>query len=549
MTEADLPKAPARLKGTVELTTAGSVAVFLAALTLLIGALTQQLVPIVLALLFVLALVVEFVASAVVLSRLRRREVEILISPDLADCECRAQQIYEAEVVVRHRQRPMLRGPIELRVIASNHLSTFAPSAREMRASRTSEVFTVPFSADRPGQHCFYGVDLRLWGWLELTRCSAYVSAHRPLVFAPSESDWSDAREPRFALIPRRDGVIRSDKSGGFGLTRELRDYLPGDPVRRIAWKQYARFGKPLVREFEHEVGVRTLIAIDRAALTSADTASDSVGRLFAELLRELHVASGEGNSVELVGVWKDSDSEMSLRRVSVSQRQLASLSPDVAESLLSELTRPREVPSRVLLSRLAEVLYRYERLDFRTHEARGSAGSTLGFESSAAIDEELLIKWIVRSLAPFIDETSGGVPNSRRGWVELAWLYWGLAYDRRRGEPAGLDGFVKVLEHALEGRGQPDRLVYLTTAFERVPLREIESLSLSERARGIEIELVLAAGVATGEADFDNPFETIADWLLQRSARAASEDLRELNITTRGLGEQVSYRSSDTPR
>lgn len=536
MTDADRPKSLARLKGTVELTTAGSVAVFLAALTLLIGALTQLLIPIVVAFLFIIALVAEFVASAMTLSRLRRHDIEVVLSPNLAHRELRAREVYETDITVRQRRKSMLRSSIELRVIASNRLATGAPSAWESRASGLSDVFAVPFSADRPGHHCFFGVDLLVWSWLELTRCSAYLPLHCPLVFAPSEDDWVDMKKPLSAGARRRDGVVRSDRNGGFGLTRELRDYVQGDPVRRIAWKQYARFGKPLVRELEREVGVRSLIAIDCAALTSESSTPEAIGRLLVELLRELRDASGEGNSIELIGIWRDSSSVASLRQLAISQRQLASVSPNIAESLLSELTRPRELSARVLLSRIAEVLYRYERLDFRTGEKRAENGATLGFEDAGAINEEQLIHWLVRELKPYAENGSITMPTTARGLVELAWLHWGLANDRRRGDPAGLDGLVNVLEHGLEGRTKPDRVVYLTTAFERVPVREIESLSLSERARGIEIELVLAAGLATETADFDKPYEAIADWLLRRSARDAGEELGAVNVSTRGF-------------
>ncbi|RPI73087.1 MAG: DUF58 domain-containing protein [Desulfobacteraceae bacterium] len=42
-----------------------------------------------------------------------------------------------------------------------------------------------------------------------------------------------------------------------------LRDYRPGDPMRKIHWKSWARFGKPLVKEFQDEFFVRHALILD----------------------------------------------------------------------------------------------------------------------------------------------------------------------------------------------------------------------------------------------------------------------------------------------
>lgn len=42
-----------------------------------------------------------------------------------------------------------------------------------------------------------------------------------------------------------------------------LRDYRPGDPLRKIHWKSWARTGKPVVKEFQEEFFVRHALVLD----------------------------------------------------------------------------------------------------------------------------------------------------------------------------------------------------------------------------------------------------------------------------------------------
>ena len=42
-----------------------------------------------------------------------------------------------------------------------------------------------------------------------------------------------------------------------------MRDYRPGDPIRRIHWRTWARTGKPVVKEYQDEYFVRHALALD----------------------------------------------------------------------------------------------------------------------------------------------------------------------------------------------------------------------------------------------------------------------------------------------
>lgn len=64
----------------------------------------------------------------------------------------------------------------------------------------------------------------------------------------------------------------RRHQSGGIALISSvgdseefisLRDYRPGDPLRKIHWKSWAKTGKPVVREFQGEYFVRHALILD----------------------------------------------------------------------------------------------------------------------------------------------------------------------------------------------------------------------------------------------------------------------------------------------
>ncbi|RME33030.1 MAG: DUF58 domain-containing protein, partial [Gammaproteobacteria bacterium] len=53
---------------------------------------------------------------------------------------------------------------------------------------------------------------------------------------------------------------------GGVGDAREfcgLRDYRPGDPLRHIEWRAWARTGRPVVREYQEEYLMRLGLVLD----------------------------------------------------------------------------------------------------------------------------------------------------------------------------------------------------------------------------------------------------------------------------------------------
>jgi uncharacterized protein (DUF58 family) len=52
-----------------------------------------------------------------------------------------------------------------------------------------------------------------------------------------------------------------------------LREYRPGDPLRRMHWKSFAKLGKPIIKEYQEEFFVRHALILD----TFGDTANEPI--------------------------------------------------------------------------------------------------------------------------------------------------------------------------------------------------------------------------------------------------------------------------------
>ena len=90
----------------------------------------------------------------------------------------------------------------------------------------------------------------------------------RPIVLAvlPELVD-AEARQratKRFNLLPPP-GIHRLRRPGSGSELLDLRDYRPGDPPKRIAWKASARRDKLITRELESEVPIRCTLFVDAA--------------------------------------------------------------------------------------------------------------------------------------------------------------------------------------------------------------------------------------------------------------------------------------------
>jgi len=130
----------------------------------------------------------------------------------------------------------------------------------------------VEYTVEPPhrGAYRFGPVDLRCWrpdGWLirQVRIRADEAAAVYPDVLAIKRYELTLRRGMRIMA-----GLRRARPPGATTAFAGLRDYLPGDEVRRISWKATARRDSPVVMEVEAERGQQAIIAIDCGRLMTA---------------------------------------------------------------------------------------------------------------------------------------------------------------------------------------------------------------------------------------------------------------------------------------
>jgi hypothetical protein len=105
----------------------------------------------------------------------------------------------------------------------------------------------------------------------------------------------------RVIALPRRyrlPGLVlpgkRKYQHGGISLAASigdseeflaLRDYRPGDPLQRVHWKSFARTGKPVVKEYQDEFFERHALVLDTGGLHGEDPAFEDAVALAASFI------------------------------------------------------------------------------------------------------------------------------------------------------------------------------------------------------------------------------------------------------------------------
>ena len=95
-----------------------------------------------------------------------------------------------------------------------------------------------------------------------LTRSAQHLALHNSILVLPK----------RYPVPPVNLSGTRKYQQGGVALSssvgeslefESLRDYRPGDPLRRIHWRSWARTGKLIVKEYQDEYFVRHALVLD----------------------------------------------------------------------------------------------------------------------------------------------------------------------------------------------------------------------------------------------------------------------------------------------
>ena len=72
-------------------------------------------------------------------------------------------------------------------------------------------------------------------------------------------------------------GVTLASSVGESEEFLSLRDYRPGDPLKRIHWRSWARTGRPIVREYQDEFFVRYGLVLDTFVLAPSEAFEEAV--------------------------------------------------------------------------------------------------------------------------------------------------------------------------------------------------------------------------------------------------------------------------------
>jgi uncharacterized protein (DUF58 family) len=120
------------------------------------------------------------------------------------------------------------------------------------------------FRCKAAGEVRFEGVRLDLADFQGFFYWRTFVTA--PVVYrvlpVMLETGTPGARAKRHNVLPPP-GVHRLRRPGSGSELLDLRDYMPGDPPKTIAWKVSARRDKLITKEFESEVPVRCTLFVD----------------------------------------------------------------------------------------------------------------------------------------------------------------------------------------------------------------------------------------------------------------------------------------------
>ena len=177
-------------------------------------------------------------------------------------------EIQAIQVLVGHAAAAGL--PAE---VADHVPADLRPDARVITSRFDDEGFlTVEYLLQPPhrGAYNFGPVDVRCWrpgGWLlrQVRIPAAEAAAVYPSVLAIKRYQLTLRRG-----MPLMQGLRRARPPGATTAFAGLRDYLPGDEIRRISWKASARRDTPVVMEVEAERGQQAIIAIDCGRLMTA---------------------------------------------------------------------------------------------------------------------------------------------------------------------------------------------------------------------------------------------------------------------------------------
>lgn len=226
------------------------------------------------------------------------------------------------------------------------------------------------YRSDQRGVFEFGDVRIRLTSRLGLWQRQARFEARFQIAVQPALAGLRQTL--RLAASERWQdlGVRKLRRRGGETEFESLRDYVPGDDVRRVDWKAFARRGKPMVRQYQVERGQELILMIDmgrRMRITTAQGAGEGWSKLDWALdaaLQLAAVALSKGDRVGAVAYSNGIEAWVAPRRGGQQQTRLSQalfgLQPNqgdgnLSQALLELSLRHRRRATVVILSDVAD--------------------------------------------------------------------------------------------------------------------------------------------------------------------------------------------------
>jgi uncharacterized protein (DUF58 family) len=252
------------------LPTPTAIATFIgAAAMILLGILGGSALAVMLGGVLLLGLATALAFTLPVGARLRRDRLELAWWHTQGDSlATRGSVVAGARFEVRASLRHHGARPLVLSDLVPAHSS----SLRCVRGARGAIVlpghsrseFALAFVAAAPGRLVLHGLSVMVHGPLHLFRAPLYFPI--PLVMRALPRAAARAAlpaRPSASVVADRAGQTLRRRPGGGSDLREIRELLPGDAFKTIAWKASAKTGRLMVREVESEVQETLYVVLD----------------------------------------------------------------------------------------------------------------------------------------------------------------------------------------------------------------------------------------------------------------------------------------------
>ncbi|HEV8583770.1 MAG TPA: DUF58 domain-containing protein [Methylomirabilota bacterium] len=142
--------------------------------------------------------------------------------------------------------------------------------------ARTTVEVRVTATARRRGRARFRGLSVARPDPLGLVRALRAQPLPDALVILPKRYPLPPLELPGSRRY-QPGGITMASSVGDSEEFLSLRDYRPGDPLKRIHWRSWARVGKPIVREYQDEFFVRHGLVLDTFVPAATPVFEDAV--------------------------------------------------------------------------------------------------------------------------------------------------------------------------------------------------------------------------------------------------------------------------------